>query len=383
MIRAPVNPKLMRWARERAGMAQESLTPGFKKLPEWEDGRSQPTFRQAEAFARAVHVPVGYLFCSTPPKETVPIPDLRNFGEQAPNRPSANLLDTIYICQERQSWYQSFVRGAGERDLAFVGSAETTMSAEATAKQIRDKLGFDLAARQACSSATDALQLLISQADDAGILVMVSGVVMSNDRRRLDPDEFSGFALCDPFAPLIFVNGTTTKAAQMFTLAHEIVQVWLGASALSNLGIAPQASCHRQELWCNLVAAELLVPLETLRSDLCRNEQLSDALSRLSRRFKVGRLVILRRLFDADWLTCEQFGAAWIQESEHQRSQVRSSGVDDVYRSTVARNGRRFTHALVASTLEGQTLYRDAFRMLGVTKTESFDRLGRGAGVIT
>ena len=383
MIRAPVNPELLRWARERAGIVQEDLTEKFRKLPEWESGDIQPSLRQVEAFARAVHAPVGYLFLSEPPKEAVPIPDFRTFADHPVTRPSPNLLDTIYACQERQSWYREFARIAGESDLDFVDSASVDAAPETVAAQIRETLGFDLAARRECPTWTDALRLFIRQADEAGILVMVSGIVMSNTRRRLDPAEFRGFALCDPLAPLIFVNGKDTKAAQMFTLAHELAHVWLGASALSNLGTVPGLGFRREEVWCNAVAAELLVPLEALRSDLRRNEPLPDTLSRLARTFKVSTLVILRRLLDAGWLTRERFDAAWTQESEHLRKLVQAgSDGGDFYRTTVARAGRRFTRALVVSTLEGQTLYRDAFRMLGVRKTETFNNLGREAGAM-
>ena len=110
MIRVAVHPKLIRWARERSGIAQEDLAAKFRKLPEWEDGGTQPTLKQVEAFARAVHVPVGYLFLTEPPEEALPIPDLRTFAAQPVPRPSPNLLDTIYACQERQSWL--FVRAA-------------------------------------------------------------------------------------------------------------------------------------------------------------------------------------------------------------------------------------------------------------------------------
>ena len=66
--RVPVNPELLRWARERSGFSQADVATRFKKAQEWENGETLPTLKQVEAFARAVHVPVGYLFLSTPPR---------------------------------------------------------------------------------------------------------------------------------------------------------------------------------------------------------------------------------------------------------------------------------------------------------------------------
>ena len=382
MIRIPVEPGLLRWARERSGIAYEHLAAKFKKLPEWEGGTTQPTLKQVEAFAHAVHVPVGYLFLTEPPEEAVPIPDFRAFASHGVTRPSPNLLDTIYACQERQSWYRDFVRVASQPELDFVGSATVGVSPETVAAEMRETLGFDLAARRECPTWTDALRLFIRQADEAGVLVMVSGVVMSNNRRRLDPVEFRGFALSDPLAPLTFINGRDTKAAQMFTLAHELAHIWLGASALSNLGVAPVSGFRREEIWCNAAAAEFLVPLAALQSDLRQGEPLPDALCRLARTFKVSTLVILRRLLDTDWIGRDRFDVAWEREVKHLRALVQGgSGGGDFYRTTLARVSHRFARALVVSTLEGHTLYRDAFRMLGVRKTETFNKLGREAGV--
>ena len=288
MTRVAVNPALIRWARERAGLAQEALAARFKKLPAWEAGETQPTLKQVEAFAHAVHVPVGYLFLSEPPEEAVPIPDFRTVAGRAVRQPSPNLLDTIYACQERQSWYRDFARVSQQPEVRFVGSATVETPPEAVAARMRETLGFDLAARRACPTWADALRLFIRQADAAGVLVMVNGVVMSNNHRRLDPAEFRGFALCNPLAPLVFVNGADTKAAQMFTLAHELAHLWLGASALSNNEAAPRPGVRREEVWCNAVAAELLVPLAVLRAELREAEALPQALARLARAFKVS-----------------------------------------------------------------------------------------------
>ncbi len=370
------------WARERANREVDDFPATFNKLAEWESGAIQPTLKQAEAFANAVHVPVGYLFLSNPPEEAIPIPDFRTFPGQGVARPSPNLLDTIYACQQRQSWYREFARVNALSELDFVGSASLQSRVESVAADIRDRLGFDLAARRECATWTDARRLFIQQADNAGVLVMVSGVVMSNGHRRLDPREFRGFAMSDPLAPLVFINGRDTKAAQIFTLAHELAHIWLGASALSNLGAALSAGDRREEAWCNAVAAELLVPLAELQSELRPEEPLADSMVRLARVFKVSSLVILRRLLDAGRINRERFDAAWTHELDRLRALGERDGSGgNFYRTTLARVGRRFAQALVVSTLEGQTLYRDSFRLLGIRKTATFNRLGLEMGL--
>ena len=189
---------------------------------------------------------------------------------------------------------------------------------------------------------------------------MVSGVVMSNNRRRLDPAEFRGFARSDRLAPLTFINGVGTNAAR-------------------------RPGFRRDEVWCNAVAAEFLVPLTALRSALEEDELLPDALSRLVRTFRVSTLVILRRLLAANWMTRDRFDAAWAEDSESERLRTLAQGASDggnFYRTTLARVSRRFARALVVSTLEGQTLYRYAFGMLGVSETKTLNSLGREIGVM-
>ena len=87
MIRVSVNTEILRWAQKRAGLTHADLIGKFRKLSEWESGTVQPTLKQAEAFARAVHVPVGYLFLTRPPEEPVPIPDFRTFAGQTVKTP--------------------------------------------------------------------------------------------------------------------------------------------------------------------------------------------------------------------------------------------------------------------------------------------------------
>jgi Zn-dependent peptidase ImmA (M78 family) len=376
--RVAVRPELLRWALDRSGRSVEGLAAKFPRLAAWERGEAEPTLRQLEQFAKATYTPVGFLFLREPPVEEVPIPDFRTLPGAHRDRPSPDLLDTIYLCQQRQEWYREFARTMGEPALGFVGSARIEDDVVATAAAMRRALGFDLEERRQLPTWTEALRRFVEQADALGVLVMVSGVVGSNNRRKLDPQEFRGFALADPLAPLVFVNGADTKAAQMFTLAHELAHVWLGESALSDASPA-SAPLQRVESWCNRVAAELLVPLAALRAALAPGDAL-DQVPALARRFKVSTLVILRRLLDAHRLSREAFDGAYDAELARLLAQPRTSG-GDFYLTQAARLSRRFARALIMSTLEGQTLYRDAFRMLGIAREATFRELGHQLGV--
>lgn len=379
MNRVAIQPKLLRWACERAGFDRSDLEHKFPHLAAWEAGTALPTLKQVEAFAKATHTPVGYLFLPEPPVEKIPIPDFRAPGNERIGHPSPDLLDTIYVCQQRQEWFRNYARSMGEAPLAFVGSARVGDDVVRTAARIRRELGFDLDVRRQMPTWTDALRHFIEQADGLGILVMCNGVVHNNNYRHLDPQEFRGFAMADDLAPLVFINGADTKAAQMFTLAHELAHIWSGQSAVSDS--QPTAvPVQEVERWCNQVAAELLVPLDAMRQAYQPDAELVEEAGRLARRFKVSTLVILRRILDVGGLTQEEFWEAYHAEVARLRAIPRGSG-GNFYLTQAARVSKRFAAALCASTLEGQTRYTDAFRMLGFSKLATFKELGRSLGV--
>lgn len=368
IVRVNIQPDLLVWARERSGLGSDDLLHRFPKLPEWERGERAPTLKQLESYARATHTPVGFLFLPEPPEERLPIPDFRTVGSVGIRRPSPDLLDTIALAEERQEWYQGFAQLNREDRVALVGSLTTTVPVVQAAAVMREALGFEPEDRG--RTWAEALRVLADHAEQLGVLVMMSGIVGSNTHRALDPLEFRGFALVDDLAPLVFVNAVDTKAAQVFTLCHELAHLWLGASALSDAdpGSLPSVAA---ESWCNRVAAELLVPLASLRDDFDDDREFVDELERLAARYKVSTLVVLRRVLDAGYLHWNAYRAAY--ESELERLQgfldkrSKESG-GDFYNIQPVRVSKRFARAVIASTLEGQTLYRDAFRMLGFRK---------------
>lgn len=372
---------VLRWAAQRARLDDAELTARFPKWPLWVTGKAQPTLTQLEAIAKLTHTAFGYFFLPEPPALTLPVPDFRTVRDEALAEPSSHLLDTLYLCQQRQDWYRDHARTHGVPALDFVGSASAQEIPEAVASRMRERLGLSTAERRRLSTWTDALRQLIAKADEAGVMVMASSVVGANTRRKLDVDEFRGFALADDLAPLVFLNGADSKSAQMFTLGHELAHIWLGASGVSDTQ-ARQVPDLEVERWCNRVAAELLMPMEEVRASHQPNAPIPDEILRLAREFKVSTLVALRRLFDAGLLDRPALWQHYREEQERLRDlKVRAGGGGDFYRSLGARASKRFASAIIASTLEGLTSFPDAFRMLGMRKNATFFEAARELGV--
>lgn len=379
-VRVDISREMLEWARERARLDEHELSQRFPKLADWERGEAQPTLKQLEKYALATHTPVGYLLLPRPPTEELPIPDFRTIRDATLERPSADLLDTIYQCQQRQAWYSDFAEMNGIEPAGFIGSVGLSSNVVETAAQIRQALRFEAGERG--STWTEALSTLVLKAEELGILVMINGVVGSNTRRRLDPREFRGFALVDPVAPVIFVNGADTKAAQIFTLVHEVAHQWIGRGGLDDIDLSERSN-DEVERWCNRVAGEVLVPQSLLREDFDSEAELRDELDRLARSYKVSTLVVLRGLRDAQFIGESNYPDLFKAELSRVLDLIAegSGGGGNFYNTLPIRVSRTFAHALVTSTLEGRTLYRDAFQMLGFRKLATFQELAEKLGV--
>jgi len=380
--RVSVAPEMLVWARKRSGRQVSDFAKRFPKLQEWESGELAPTMRQLEDFARATHTPVGFLFLPEPPVEKVPLPDFRTFGDEEVHTPTPDLLDTVYACELRQDWYRDFAEGRGYDEVELVGSLTVDDEAKEAAAQLRNLLGFGLARRVDFRTWSETLDGLRDHAEAAGVLVMINGVVGSDTHRRLNPKEFRGFALADQLAPVVFINGADTKAAQIFTLAHELAHLALGSSALSRPDLAEMDMGSGVEAWCNRVAAELLVPVTSIIEEYVASSDLTTELDRLAKFYKVSTLVVLRRIYDAGLMAWDVYRPAYETELARVLELSASSGSGgNFYNTEPIRVSRMFARALVTDTVEGRTLHRDAFRLLGFKKVSTFVELSRRLGV--
>lgn len=373
-LRVDVSSLLLEWAIQRSGRGYDYLTARFPGLAHWIQGTERPTLRQVESFAAATYTPVGYLFLQEPPEESLPLPDLRTVRDEGLEIPSPNLLDTVFESQIRQDWYRAWAATQPLPRLPFVGSVSIERAPSEVAQRIKDATAFVVPASQAYGSWSAAVTGLADALGEAGILVMINGVVGTNTHRPLDPNEFRGFTLVDNAAPLIFVNGADAKAAQLFTLAHETAHVWLGQSGIDN-SLPGGSNLRDLERWCNSVAAEFLVPTADIEIVYNRHAQLNSEMDRLARRYRVSRLVVLTRLQEIGSISWDVYRATYHEEIERAIEEGPAQSGGNFYANLSQRVGKRFLRALVSTTLSGETLYSDAFRMLGIKKQSVFDQI--------
>ncbi len=388
-----VAPPLLAWARRRSGRDDAAMIKKFPRLNVWEE-TGQLTLRQLEDFASYTHTPIGFLFLATPPHEELPIPDYRTLSDVALEQPSPDLLDTLYTCQLRQDWYVEQAAEGEQEPLGWVGSLDLATAPAQAATAIRAVVDTALDERRRLTTEA-AFSLLTRNVEEAGALVMTSGIVGANTHRPLSVHEFRGFSLVNPLAPLIFINGVDTRAGTNFTLFHELAHLFVGKSGVDNPQPGLAAGEQTIEKWCNAVAAELLVPINRLVSDY-REEAEHEAsmvpeLERLARIYKSSTLVVLSRLYDVRLLSWERYREEWEPERERvkalaeaaRKKRKEDSDGGNTYNTLPIRNSRRFSIALITSAINGDTAYLEAARLLNIRSMPTLDRYAHELGVMT
>jgi len=367
-----ITPEVVRWARERARATRDKLAQRLhtraERVASWEDGTHSPTLAQAQELAEALRIPFGYLFLPSPPKEQVPLPDFRRVGRAASEPLSADFMAVLNDVIVKQNRYRDLLLDSGGEPVACFAKYSIGDPDKLVAEDIAATLGIDDKLRSECANFEEFIRQITRQAEAVGILVMRSGVACGNSRRPLSVAEFRGFAIGDPLAPLVFVNGKDAPPAQIFTLVHELAHIWIGASGISNVSLKDAdvaAGTSDIERFCNRVAAEVLIPEEVMVRDWQTHRGIEDNVQAISRHCKVSRLVTLRRAYDLSKISREKYAELYVREE--QRFKAREPGGGSYFLNVLARNGPTFTETIVTAAMGGRLLYRDAASLLNIS----------------
>ena len=379
MTCVPVAPEMLRWACERAGYDMEHVAARIPQFPAWIRSERHPTLKQLEKLAKLTHTPLGYLFLSEPPNERLPVPDYRTVAGTAQIRPSPDLLDTLYTMQRRQGWLREALVENGAEPLGFVASARLADDPEAVGHEMRRVLGLDggwAAGVHTWQDAVSELRLLIEQ---LGVMAVINSVVGHNTHRRLSVEEFRGFALTDPYAPLVFVNGADAKSAQMFTLVHELAHIWLGTEGVSGFeSLLPGGT--EVENWCNQAAAELLAPARELRARWWTVRRTKRPFEALAWTFKVSPVVAARRTLDLNLVDQSTFLNFYDDYVNREHKGGKTTGGGDFYNNQNTRVGELFANQVLRAAMEGRIGFKEAYDLTGL-RSDTFQEYARRLGV--
>lgn len=368
MSEVSIQGNVFRWAIERAGFSDEELAFRLhikaEKIKAWELGKEFPSFQQAQKIASTLNIPLGYLFLSAPPQIAVPIADFRTLPGKPSHPISLNLQDLLDDALRKRDWYSDWRKNEGLAPFDFVGKFTTQNKVSDIVRDIRQVLEIPADFASQMSTWEEHLRLFVQKTENAGILVLQSGIVGSNTHRKLSLEEFRGFTLADEYAPLIFINAQDSISARIFTLAHELGHLWTGTSGISNPEIIPGTfEMQFVEQFCNKIAVDFLVPQDLFNEkwdmllDTLENTQI------LARHFRVSAQVILRRGYDLGIIPSSEYVYAFQEITKSSKVGKKGSG-GNFYNSFFSRNSRRFTVTLLSAITSGNLSYLDAARLL-------------------
>lgn len=356
-----INPNMLTWAIARAGYVVDEFLEKFPNVKKWIELIKKPTVKQLEDFAHRVHIPFGYLFLQEPPKESIPFPFFRT-GNTQTHQVSINIYDTILILQRRQDWLTEYLLENEVKPLHFVGKFASDTAFETIVADIRTTLHImpNWASEQ--QTFEDTLNFITKKIEEVGVMVNFNGVVENNTHRVIPVNECRGFVLVNEMVPFMFVNAADAKAAQLFTIVHELAHIWLGESAgFDNENLLP--ANNPIEKLCDQVAAEFLVPavsfyeLWTNRADI----------NKLAKYFKVSPIVIARRALDLGKLSKGAFFQFYNHYMEGVRLKKESQGSGgDFYATAKKRISASFATYVNQAVKQNKLLYRDAYKITGL-----------------
>lgn len=336
----------------------------FPKIQNWQQQTDKPTLKQLAGLAKYFSIPFGYFFLDNVPKKEIPIPHYRT-NNRLGFKASTELLQTIEILKERQDWAKD-VLSEYQPKLSFANSISTKTKIKDAVEILRQVLNVKEKWNddEEISSWYDAFRFLVRRAERAGIFVVVNSVINYDNTKKLSLDEFRGFVLYDQYAPFIFINNRDFVTGKIFTIVHEIVHLLIGESASFDfVNLLP--SNNDVETFCNAVAAEFLAPMKLVELEFKRN---GADYERIARVFRVSRIVIARRLYDLGKITKDEFIAALnnFKAATTEKLTDKSKG-GDFYNLVGYKTSARFFNLVYSNVKQGKMLYRDAFRITGLS----------------
>lgn len=341
----PLNPAILRWARETAGLSIEEVASKLhsksittERVAAWERGEGSPTYLQLETLAYKIYKrPLALFFFPEPPLEETPKQAFRTLPEQEIERMSPRLRYLIRQAQSMQLNLAELFDGVNPaehqivRDLRFTPNASISQMVTS----VRKYLSVELSEQLKWKNAEDAFKNWRNAFEECGVFVF---------KEAFDNDAVSGFCLYDNRFSLIYVNNSKPYTRQIFTLFHELAHLLSGTGGID----APledyidllHGDDKRIEILCNRFAGAFLVPDDDFDRRITSVPVNDKTIGDLADLYSVSREVILRKFYDKN-LVSQQFYEKKVEQWAKEANGRAGTG-GDYYRTKGVYLGERY-----------------------------------------
>jgi Zn-dependent peptidase ImmA (M78 family)/transcriptional regulator with XRE-family HTH domain len=354
--KANITPNILKWARESARMTEENaaakVTVTVEKLKKWESGKSQPTILQAKKLANAYKRPFAIFFLPEIPRDFHPLEDFRKSSSKPLSTSSIFIIREI---QQKQAWLRDLFTESKEEKLPFVGKFKIDGNPEHIANDILSTLQI----QPGNYKTGNPINEWINAAEKIGIFVSRTSFIHS--RLKLDSEEIQGFAIADSYAPFVFLNSEDWNAPQLFTLVHELAHIWIAETGISNdTELNIKGKLHPVELFCNEIAANVLMPKNQILNIDKSSFHNSNELFKIAKKFGISTFSLLIRALKLGVISTHSYNLLKKQvdidfaiflrkDAEKKAKQKESIGGPNYFLLQLNRNSRLFTQTVLDS----------------------------------
>lgn len=319
-----VNPHIMVWARETAGLTIDEAATKIRlknhQLEKIERGADIPTPALLRSMAKAYRRPAVTFYLEDIPEESNYGTDFRGQAEEYTPKEKAHVSALLRYAKSSQQLIRATLELEEEAVvLPFVGVLRREWNLPKEAKSLERKLldmprsqyeefvrdaldGLDLVLGDECTrdiyyaqpNKARAFKLLRATCERSGIFVILKNDLGSY-HTKMPSKLFRAFVIADDVAPLIVINHGDSDAGKSFSVVHEIVHLLLDQTGISDI-----EQSNPIEKFCNQVAGQWLLPSELIKGvwkgDRYRVPELRKMISQVCEQRNLSHMMVATRL---------------------------------------------------------------------------------------
>ena len=374
-----LNADIIVWAREKAGYkpSDPRILKDFPKLDVWEKGDDRPSYPQLERLADKLKVPVSVFFFPERPD----FPEIEETFRTLGSEVLGNIPPKIRLLLRKARAFQigleelNLGRNPAERIITQEIKLSISASVDEIASEVRRLLGVSIEDQINWRNTDIAF-------DEWRKAFYNAGVYVFKDAFGRENNNYSGFCLYEQDFPVIYVNNSTSRTRQIFTLFHELAHLLFNTSGIDTDNddyiYTLQDDHQRIEIICNQLAANTLVPDEFFNDyfeEMSGNRRLSEdpreLASNMASQLNVSREMIFRKLLDRKMIPQAEYEDAAKEWKEQRRTR---NGGGNIYYNWIAYLGGEYITLAFKRYYQNQITFEQLGEYLDI-KPKNLNRL--------